>query len=212
MTIKRVKRAGDFPLEILQGKTFSHVFRAEESPIVYKAITAITKAAPAVVTATGHGLIDGWPAAIVSVVGMKQINAEDAPPKDRDYHPCTYLDANSVSFNDINSAEFTAYISGGYLQYNTPTDLSVSTAAMKIRDKVGGTLLASTELADAPLNILTMTLNDTTKTITVEITATNTAAITWKTGHYDIEIDDTTKKYELCHGIVTVRNPREVTT
>lgn len=48
----------DFVIE--QGKTFQHVLRWETLPFVYKPITGISQVAPARVTATGHGLPDGW--------------------------------------------------------------------------------------------------------------------------------------------------------
>ena len=174
---------------IQQGRTFSLVLRWETSQIIYKPITAITQAAPARLTVTGHGAPDGWRAAVVSVKGMTEINAENDPPSAADYHPVTVLDANTVEFNDLNAADFKVYTSGGYLQYNTPHDLAGYTGRMKIKDKVGGTVLASTETGDSPLNILTLAVDDTAKTITLTIAASATDDIlTWTRGVYDLEM------------------------
>lgn len=199
-------------LLIQQGKTFTLVLRWETEPIVYKAITAIQQTAPVRLTVTGHGAPDGWRAAVTSVKGMTEINAADpARLRDSDYHALTVLDANTVEFNDINAASFKTYISGGYLQYNTPVDLTGYVARMEIKDKVGGTVLASADVADAPLNILAIAIDNTRKTITLTISATATAALTWKKGVYDLEMQsDTGVVTALITGTVAVS--KEVTT
>ena len=81
-------------LTIRRGETFSHVVRWGTVPIIYKAITAISKAAPAVITCTGHGVPPGWPVAVSGVSGMTQINAASAPPRTRDYHAATVVTAD----------------------------------------------------------------------------------------------------------------------
>lgn len=192
-------------LVIQAGSTFSQVLRWETTPIVYKPITAITQAAPVSITSASHGIPNGWRAAVVSVNGMTQINAANSPPKDADYHAVTVIDVNTVQFNDVNSAGFKAYTSGGYLQFNTPHVLTGYTARMKIRDKVGGTVLASTDALDAPLNTLTITINSTVYTITIGMTAAATESLTWSKGVYDLEMvaPDTTVT-SLISGKITV--------
>lgn len=176
----------DLPIE--QGKTFSYVLRWEAPPIVYKPITGIANTAPARITAAAHGVPDGWRVAVVSVKGMTQINAANTPPKDSDYRQATVVDTNTVELNTVNAADYKAYASGGYLMFNTPVDLAGFTARMTIKDKVGGTVLASTEVAHAPKNIITVTVNNTTKKITIDISAAATAALTWTKGVYDLEM------------------------
>lgn len=190
-------------LEILQGKTFSQVIRWEADTVSYKPITAITQAAPAAVTSTAHGLVSGWRVAVVSVKGMTQINADD-PPKESDLVEISVQDVNTVQLKGVNSSGYKAYTSGGYLRLNDPVDLSNCTVRMKIKTKAGGTLLASTEVGDAPLNIITATVNNTSKTITIGISATNTAALTWKKGVYDIEADISGTVTLLASGAITV--------
>lgn len=197
-------------LTILQGKTFSRVVRWESLPFVYKAITAITKAAPAVITAPAYGAPDGWRVAVVSAKGMTEINASN-PPKEREFKKSTNIDADTVSLNDVNASEYSTYESGGYLQYYTPVDLAGFTARMQIKDKVGGTVLASSDADDTPLNVITVAIDNALKTITITISAVNTAAFTWKKGVYDLEmVSGTGEVTALLTGLITVT--AEVTT
>lgn len=196
----------DYDLEIRQGETFSRVIRWAGPPYVYKAITGITKAAPAVVTATAHGLVTGQSAAIVSVVGMTEINAEHDPPRNSEYHKVTVLTANTVEINDINSTGFTTYASGGYLQYLTPVSLVGYTARMSIKDKIGGTEYVSLTTANGRI-----VLDTANSTITFTLTAAETAAFTWRRGVYDLELVSAGSVVStLLHGDVTVT--QEVTT
>lgn len=172
-------------LTIYQGKTFRRVIRWEKEPFLYAAITAIAKQAPVRITAPSHGLPDGWRAAVVSVSGMRQINAANSPPLDTDFHRVTVIDENIVEINTINAAQFSTYTSGGYLQFYTPASLAGSEGRMTIRDRIGGTALLSTEDAS-----ISMVLDDAAKTITITIDATDTAAIDWSNAVHDIEVED----------------------
>jgi hypothetical protein len=169
-------------LAIRQGETFLRVIRWETPPFVYKSITAITKAGPAVVTAVAHNLKSGWRVAVVSVGGMAEINAEHNPPRDNDFHTATVTGVDTVELNAVNSAEYSTYTSGGYLQYYTPVDMTSYTARMVIKNKIGGTVL----------DTLVPTIDNVNHTITVNITAVDTALFTWRTGVYDLELESPT--------------------
>jgi hypothetical protein len=172
-------------LTFIKGKTFTRVIRWEEEPFIYKAITAISRTAPARITATGHGVPDGWRVAVVSVQGMRQINAENNPPAEDEFNRATVIDANTVDINAINAAEFSAYASGGYLQFYTPKDLDDCVARMTVKDRHGGTeLLVLTSGAGE------IALDNTEKTITVTVAADVTEAIDWARGVYDLEVED----------------------
>jgi len=190
---------------IEQGKTFRLVIRWENENLVYKPISAITQAAPVAITSATHGAPDGWNVAIVSVKGMTQLNAANAPPKDKDYIPATKISDSIIELNSVNAAEYKAYTSGGYIQYYEPHDLADSSARMKIKDKVGGTTLLSSEGVTPAIDIA---LDNTAKTITVTISAADTAAITtWKKGVYELEgVDGTSPEvvYSLLTGTVTL--------
>ena len=96
-------------LTIRKGETFSRVLRWESAPYVYTAITAISKAAPVAITSTTHGLKAGWRAAVTGVQGMRQVNCKSFPPRASDFHKVTVTDANIITFNDVDSTNYTTY-------------------------------------------------------------------------------------------------------
>ena len=175
-------------LTILKGRTFTLVLRWETTPIVYKAITAIEQSAPARLTVPGHGCVDGWRAAVTGVKGMPEINAEANKVRSADYQTVTIVDANTIEFNELDASGFKPYVSGGFLQYHTPVDLTGYTGRMKVKDKVGGTVLLSSSAPDAPLNVIDVAVNNTTKTITLTVHASATTDIRWSRGVYDLEM------------------------
>jgi hypothetical protein len=170
-------------LEVQQGATFTYVVRWETTPIVYKPITAIIAQAPVRITAPSHGLVSGWRAAVVRVRGMRQVNAEHDPPRDEDYHQVTVIDSTTVDMNEVNAANYSTYSGGGYLQFNTPTDLANFTARMTVRDRIGGTELLSLTTENGRIAI-----DNAAKTITLTLAATDTDDLAFDTGVYDLEM------------------------
>lgn len=182
-------------LTIEQGRTFTLVIYWETEPIVRKPITDVSfnSGAPRI-TAVAHGMTDGWRAYVAGVKGPKQLNA-GAPLQKKDLHSATVIGVDEIEFNDItpvdeNGNEWPAYQSGGFLVYNTPMSLAGYSGRMKIKDKIGGTVLASTEASDAPLNILHIDVDDAAKTITLTINASDTEELNWARGSgvYDLEM------------------------
>lgn len=196
--------AKKYNIEIAQGKTFTRVVRWESLPLVYKEITAVGQVAPALITAVGHGCPEGWRAYVTGVVGMDEINAH-VPVRGSDFHRVTVESADQVSFNDLSAADFDPYVSGGYLVYYTPVDLSGFTARMKIKDRVGGTVLESLSTASE------IVIDELNCTITVTIPAADTEAYEWTRGVYDLEVVSPTGVVTaLLSGTVSVS--KEVTT
>ena len=187
-------------LEFKQGKTYLHEIRVEEKPVIYKDITGITNTAPVRLTVPAHGLVNGWPAAVTNVKGMVEINAEANNVKEGDYHPATVVSPDVIEFNDINAAGFKQYVSGGVLQYNTPTDLSNCLARLFVKDKVGGTELF--RLDDQNGRIV---LNNTSKTVTLNVSASDTALMSFKKGVYELELETPAGEvFLVMSGAVTV--------
>ncbi len=164
--------------KIYQGSTFSQVLRWESSRKIYKTITGITKAAPAIVTATTHGVPNGWRVKITDVVGMKELNSSE------NYWKATVLTADTIELNDVNSSSYTAYTSGGVLEYNEPVNLTGYTARMQIREKLD----SATTIVDLTTENSGIILDNTAKTITVQMSAVQTAALTFKSGVYSLEL------------------------
>lgn len=170
--------------ELWQGKTFRRVLRWESEPYLYTAITAVTQAAPVAITAAGHAIPDGWRAAVLSAGGMRELNAKNMPPQDDDYHAATVVSSSVITFNKVNSAEFHAYTTGGYLAHLTPVDMTGYTARMMFKDRIGGDIILSLTSAAG------ITIDNTAKTITILITATQTAALDTASGVYELEMAD----------------------
>lgn len=166
------------------GATFHPIIRWGTDVLVSRPITAITQAAPAVVTAVAHGLPAGWEAAVVSAKGMTQINATRYPPSGDDWTEAIALGVDTVSLSKINSADMSAYTSGGFLVYSTPGLVAGMSATMTFWD------VATKD--DTPLLVLTSTsgivLDFALMTITPKI---NTAGLAWNTAYYDLDVTDT---------------------
>jgi len=75
-----------------------------------KTISAITKANPAVVTATSHGYSNGDEVLISSVAGMTEVNGKRFLVADKTTNTFELQDKDGT---DINSSAFTTYTSGG---------------------------------------------------------------------------------------------------
>jgi hypothetical protein len=178
-------------LNIRSGETFQRVIRWEMPPYIYIPITAISNGAPVTFTAPGHGLITGWRSAVTGVVGMAELNAQYTPPRDSDFQQVTVVDSNHVSFNNIDSSLFIPYVSGGFLMYWTPVNLTGFSASMDIKDGSGNLLYTLTSGADAQI-----ILSPANNTISLYISKANTTAFTtglvapnpWAAGVYDLEM------------------------
>ena len=164
--------------KIYQGSTFSEVLRWESDVKVYVPIANIVKTAPMVVTATTHGAPANWRVKISNVIGMKEANTSD-------YILATSVSANTLTFNSINATTYTAYTAGsGILEYNQPVDLTDYTARMQIREKITSSTVIK-ELTTANGGI---TIDNTNKTISIYISAADTALFTFKTAVYSLEL------------------------
>lgn len=174
-------------ISIRKGETVAIPLRIATSTLTYKAITAITRSAPVSITSPSHGATDGWEAAVMDVVGMREINAENNPPAENEFRPVTVVDANTVQFNGLSSASFRAYTSGGYLVYYEPLDLSgYSSARMSVKSSVDDEVeFLSFTTANSRLE-----LDSGTQTLWVRMTDTDSAAITQDEGVFDIELVD----------------------
>ena len=169
--------------KIYQGSTFKEVFRWESQTKQYANISAITKAAPCVITTTAnHTIPTGWRVRVNGVVGMKEINmtAEDS------YYIVTAASSNTITLNQVNSAGYTTYTSGGVVEWNTPVPLTGFTAKMQIRETVD----SSTVIAELTHLNGGITIDAANYTVTVTLTSTQTSAFTFPTAVYSLELTD----------------------
>lgn len=181
--------------KIIQGSTFNQVLRWESATKVYKTISGITNSAPVVINCTAHNIPVGWRARVTNVLGMKEINSGS-----NDYYTVTDTTTNTVTFNSVNSLGYSAYTSGGVLEYNQPIDLAGYTARMQIRSKLEDTTIIK-ELTTENGGIV---IDNTTKTITLTISATDTSAFTFASAVYSIELVNGTVVTPFAGGTMTL--------
>lgn len=169
--------------KIYQGSTFRETLRWESQTKGYANISAISKAAPCVITtSTNHTVPINWRVRVVGVAGMKEINQ----PSEDDYYLVTSVTNNTLTLNQINSANYTTYTSGGILEYNLPIPLAGYTAQMQIRQ----TLDSATSILELTNTNGGIILDTTNYTISIFITATQTRAFTFPTAVYSLELTD----------------------
>jgi hypothetical protein len=178
--------------KIYQGSTFTKVFRWETLVKKYASITNISKTAPAIITAAEHGLPSGWRFKVSSVLGMREINADD-------YLIATDTSANTITVGDLNSSSFSAYTSGGIVEYYTPKSLLNFSARLQIREKLSSTTVFL-ELTSTSGGII---IDNAQKTITINITAEQTALFTAKNYVYSLELYSLTEVFQLTRGTLT---------
>lgn len=165
-----------------QGSTFLQLYRWESETKVYVPITSITKAAPCVITTTtAHNLPVGWRFKVSGAGGMKEINSQE-------HYVATSTQSNTITINSLNSLGFTAYTSGGVVEYGQPVSLTNYAARMQIRESVD----SETVIHSATTENGQISLNLTDSVIKLEIPATTTAQFEFETAVYSMELYDST--------------------
>lgn len=163
--------------KIYQGSTFLEVLRYESATKVYVDISAAFNDAPFVVTANNHGMVAGWRCKLSNLGGMTEAN-------NLDYIVASSVTNNDVTFNSVNAAGFKAYTSGGILEYNAPVNLAGMTARMQIREK----LTSTTVIQELTTENGMIAIDNTAKTIVIQLSATLTAGYTFKSAVYSLEL------------------------
>ena len=166
--------------KIYQGSTFQEIYRWESSTKIYVPISNITKTAPCeIITSSSTNIPVGWRFRVTGAGGMKEINTGDT-----NYYIATEVNENTIIINNINSTQFTAYTSGGILEYNQPVSLIGYQARMQIRE----TVESSTIIYEATTQGGQILLDNTQKTITLTIPASATQQFTFETAVYSVEL------------------------
>ncbi len=190
---------------ILKGKTFRRILRWQQPHWVYAQISNVRAKAPCEIEAPNHGIPDGYPVAIAGVRGMKQINAENNPPRERDFYTATRIDDDNISLNAVNASRFTPYAGDGHVMFHPAVDLTGCTARLQMRASVNDpAVLLALDTTTGGIELLA------DGEISISISATDTAALTWKKAVFELEVQfangDVTR---LLSG--TVRTENEVT-
>jgi hypothetical protein len=107
---------------------------------------------------------------------------------------------DALTFNSINSLNYTTYTSGGILEYNVPVDLTSLTARMQIREKI----TSPSVILDLTTENNLIQINNILKTITFTIPATTTQLFTFKQAVYSLEIIRGTTVVPFVNGTISL--------
>jgi hypothetical protein len=187
------------PLRIAarRGETTNIPIRVERAGIVYAQIETLILAAPLRVIAPGHGLPEGWRAAIVNAGGLSRLNARRDPPEDADLRRVRRIDAGAIDFPDVNGRGLPGnYQEGtGQLAFHPPLELAHFAAArMQVKDAVGGNVLATFATPGAlaaavPLDGA-LEIDAGASVLWLRLSAAQAAALAFEAGVFDIELLD----------------------
>ena len=167
--------------KIYQGSTFQESYRWESQTKVYAPITAISKSAPCVITtSTNHQIPVGWRFRVTGAGGMRELNSGA-----EDHYIATNTTSNTITINQVNSSLFTAYTSGGVVEYNQPVPLSSYSARMQIRETVESADVIYSTTSDIGGHIA---LDLELSTITLSIPALVTQEFDFATAVYSLEL------------------------
>ena len=169
--------------KIYQGSTFQETLRWESETKQYAPISNITNAAPCVITtSTAHGVPINWRVRVTGVSGMKDINtiSEDS------YYLVTSKTSNTLTLNQVNSAAYGAYTSGGIIEYNMPIPITGYSAQMQIRETLESTTVLH-EMTTANNGIVIDPIN---YTISLNISAAVTGTFDFDAAVYSCELTD----------------------
>lgn len=168
----------NIPLRVIQGTTLNKVLRLMQPGRVYKEISAITAAAPVLITVPGHGLTGTWPVWFREVTGLNGINRE--PDSTRPWM-AEVVDPDTLRINAIDATGQKGQ--GGRLIYLPPVDLTGVTGRLQVRAAAGSNeVLTELNTTNGGLVIDGLGL------LRVHLSATESAALSWKAGVYDLEL------------------------
>ena len=94
------------------------------------------------------------------------------------------LPTRTIEINQVNSLLYTTYTSGGVVEYNKPIDMTGYTARMQLRSKLD----SSTVIEELTTENDKIVIDNVNKTIKLLISATTTAAYTFSSAVYSLEV------------------------
>jgi hypothetical protein len=182
--------------KLYQGSTFQETYRWESETKVYVPIQAIQKSAPcSITTQQAHGLPIGWRFRVAGAGGMKEINSTQDG-----YYLASNTTNTTIEINSVNSLQYTAYTSGGVVEYNQPVDLAGYNARMQIRETVDST----TVIHEATTTNGQLEVNNTNKFIRLTLLGNITQGFTFTTAVYSIELYNGNNVVPFINGNLTL--------
>jgi hypothetical protein len=108
--------------------------------------------------------------------------------------------ANKVEINQVNSLGYTAYTSGGVVEFNQPVPLVGLAARMQIRESID----SPTVIHEATTQNNQIVLDNTTKTIQITLLANVTQNFTFSTAVYSLELYNGNNVIPFINGNITL--------
>lgn len=108
--------------------------------------------------------------------------------------------ANKVEINQVNSLGYTAYTSGGVVEFNQPVPLTGYAARMQIREAID----SPTVIHEATTQNNQIVLDNTTKTIQITMLANITQNFTFATAVYSLELYNGNNVIPFINGNLTL--------
>lgn len=178
-----LERGTVLPLAITRGETWLQVLRLGAGDYVYRDIASAEARAPCRLGVTAHGLPEGWFCWIADAKGMLPLNCE--PP--RVPYRVHVVDANTIELLNVNAASWNPYTGRGVLYTRAPYNLTGLQGRMQIRAEAASTSAVLVEITTANNK---MVLDAALGTISLTLTAVETAALAFDSAVYDIEVFD----------------------
>ena len=168
------------------GATYEMPLRISSQNMLYAPISGMEQSAPIEVTATSHGILDGWKVATLGAKGMTELNAVDPNYiRSSEFRRCTVVDADTITIDGISSERFKAYQGGGHLAFLAPADLSgYASGRMDVKERVGGDILLTLTTASGGLFI-----DPNTSSVFVRISPTTISVAGLKARDYVFDIE-----------------------
>lgn len=167
------------PMRLVRGATYRDTRRLMQPRKEYRPVTAIAAEAPLRLTVPAHGLAGDWLAWVIGTTGLPDLNRT---PGRQNPHRVEVIDADTVEINSLSGAGSSPAAGAGRLIYQQPIDLTGATAHLVIREtEEGGDSLLELGTGNGITHAAPGSL-------AVEITAAQTAEITWASGWYHLEI------------------------
>lgn len=122
-------------LAIRRGSSHRWMMRWAQPRLAYITGVTLNATAPFTITATAHGLPDGWLVAIQNATGgFASFNA-DSPPASSQYLRADVVDGTTLAVNRVNAVGFKPS-QPATLVYRKPHDLTGCTARAQMRKKI----------------------------------------------------------------------------
>lgn len=150
------------PLQLTRGATYRQAFFLQQPTLNFKDVTG-GQSFPLELTVVGHGLQNGWPIWLEGVPGIPELNR---PYGGQPVFP-EVVDADTLRFSTISGINRPRPTSGKVV-FNMPVDLTGATAKVELLD------------AAEPSEDFITTSISAGGTVTMVISAADTAQITWE--------------------------------